>query len=76
MALAPGTRLGAYEILSALGAGGMGDVYRARDSKLNRDVALKILPDIFAADPDRKGLLSQPNRYWLGRAQFALLERL
>ena len=53
MALTTGTRLGPYEILSALGAGGMGEVYRARDTKLNRDVALKILPDAFAADPDR-----------------------
>src|SRR5512133_1166917 len=53
MALAAGARLGPYEILSALGAGGMGEVYRARDAKLNRDVALKILPELFAADPDR-----------------------
>src|SRR3984893_765368 len=53
MTLAAGTRLGPYEILSALGAGGMGEVYRARDTKLNRDVALKILPDSFANDPDR-----------------------
>jgi serine/threonine protein kinase len=52
MALAPGTRLGPYEILAALGAGGMGEVYRAHDTKLNRDVAL-ILPDAFANDPER-----------------------
>src|SRR3972149_1744972 len=53
MTFAPGTRLGPYEILGPLGAGGMGEVYRARDGNLNRDVALKILPEAFAADPDR-----------------------
>jgi hypothetical protein len=53
MALTGGTRLGPYEIVGAIGAGGMGEVYRARDPKLNRDVALKILPDVFANDPDR-----------------------
>ena len=53
MSLAPGTRLGAYDVLALIGAGGMGEVYRARDTKLNRDVALKVLPDSFANDPDR-----------------------
>ncbi len=48
-----GRQLGTYEVLSLIGAGGMGDVYRARDTKLNRDVALKILPDAFARDDDR-----------------------
>src|SRR5262249_47498580 len=48
-----GTKLGPYEILSAIGAGGMGEVYRARDTRLNRDVALKVLPEAFATDPDR-----------------------
>jgi eukaryotic-like serine/threonine-protein kinase len=51
--LSPGTVLGSYQILSALGAGGLGEVYRAPDSKLGRDVAIKILPEAFAADPDR-----------------------
>ena len=55
MPLTAGTRLGVYEILDAIGAGGMGEVYRARDSKLDRNVALKILPEAFAADPERRG---------------------
>jgi eukaryotic-like serine/threonine-protein kinase len=53
MTLAAGSRLGPYEIVGLIGAGGMGEVYRARDSKLNRDVALKILPEAFAADRER-----------------------
>jgi serine/threonine protein kinase len=53
MPLSGGTRLGLYEILSAIRAGGMGDVYRARDTTLNRDVAIKVLPESFANDPDR-----------------------
>jgi eukaryotic-like serine/threonine-protein kinase len=53
MPLTPGTRLGQYEILAAIGAGGKGDIYRARDSRLNRDVAIKVLADLSAADPDR-----------------------
>ena len=55
MTSAIGTRLGPYEILSLLGAGGMGDVYRARDTKLNRAVAIKILPEAFAEDEERVG---------------------
>jgi Tol biopolymer transport system component len=53
MALTAGTQLGPYEILSLAGAGGMGEVYRAKDTKLGRDVAIKLLPDTFAGDPDR-----------------------
>jgi len=52
MALPSGTRLGPYEVLSPLGAGGMGEVYRARDTKLDRDVAVKVLPESVATDPD------------------------
>ena len=51
MSLTTGTKLGTYEIISALGAGGMGEVYRARDAKLNRDVAIKVLPERLAQDP-------------------------
>jgi eukaryotic-like serine/threonine-protein kinase len=54
MPLTPSTRLGPYEVQSAIGAGGMGEVWRAHDRKLGRDVALKILPDGFANDPDRR----------------------
>src|SRR6266576_4882655 len=53
MALTSGTKLGPYEIVAPAGAGGMGEVYRARDVRLNREVAIKILPETFASDPDR-----------------------
>ncbi len=53
MSLAPGSRLGPYEIIAPIGAGGMGEVYRATDTKLNRDVAIKVLPESFALDADR-----------------------
>src|SRR5580658_3518744 len=51
MPLTPGSRLGPYEVLAAIGAGGMGEVYRARDNRLNRDVAIKVLPAHLAGDP-------------------------
>src|SRR5678815_5204938 len=53
MALASGTRIGPYEVTARIGEGGMGVVYRARDSQLQRDVALKVLPDHFSSDADR-----------------------
>lgn len=53
MSLTPGTRLGPHEIVGAIGAGGMGEVFRARDTKLNREVAIKVLPAAFAQDPER-----------------------
>src|SRR5216117_3858632 len=71
MSLGPGVRLGPYEILSAIGAGGMGEVYRARDTKLGRDVAIKVLPAAFSEDSERlrrfeqeaqaAGALNHPN---------------
>ena len=54
MSLAPGTRLGPYEIVSILGIGGMGEVYRARDLRLQREIALKTLPDAATSDPERR----------------------
>jgi Tol biopolymer transport system component/predicted Ser/Thr protein kinase len=62
MALSPGTRLGPYEIVAPLGAGGMGEVYRARDTRLNRDVALKALPEDFTQDPSRRRRFEQEAR--------------
>ena len=59
MALTPGTRLGVYEVTAPIGEGGMGQVYCARDTRLNRDVALKILSDSFANDPDRLARLTR-----------------
>ena len=53
MGVAPGARFGSYEVVDLIGVGGMGEVYRARDAKLNRDVALKVLPESFVHDADR-----------------------
>ena len=53
MSLQPGTTLGSYHVTAKIGEGGMGEVYRARDTKLDRDVALKVLPEAFTQDPDR-----------------------
>src|SRR5512141_198227 len=71
MSLAAGSRLGPYEIVTPIGAGGMGEVYRARDPRLGRDVAIKVLPASFSRDPDRlrrfeqearaAGVLNHPN---------------
>src|ERR1700722_1999341 len=53
MSIPPGTKLGSYQIIGAIGAGGMGEVYQAHDTKLGRDVAIKVLPEAFAHDPER-----------------------
>ena len=62
--IAPGTRLGPYVITASIGAGGMGEVYRARDTKLNRDVALKVLPAAFTHDVDRLARFTREAHLW------------
>jgi serine/threonine protein kinase len=62
MSLDPGTRLGPYEVLAPLGAGGKGEVYRARDPRLGRDVAVKVLPSGFSADAERLHRFEQEAR--------------
>src|SRR5215813_12355098 len=62
MTLTPGTHLGPYEIVAPLGAGGMGEVYRARDTRLGRDVALKVLPADIESDPARRARFEQEAR--------------
>jgi serine/threonine protein kinase len=62
MSLAPGNRLGAYGVLALIGAGGMGEVYRAHDSRLGRDVAIKVLPAAFSANPERLHRFEQQAR--------------
>jgi eukaryotic-like serine/threonine-protein kinase len=60
MSLSPGTRIGAYEVVAQLGAGGMGEVYRAHDTKLNRDVAIKVLAELVATDPAARRFCFRP----------------
>jgi len=62
MALVSGAKLGPYEIQASIGAGGMGEVYRARDPRLGRDVAIKVLPSSFSADADRLQRFAQEAR--------------
>ena len=62
MPIAAGTRIGPYEIVGWLGAGGMGDVYRARDARFGREVAIKLLPDVFAAEANRLNRFEQEAR--------------
>src|SRR5688572_20868613 len=62
MTIAAGTRMGPYEIVSALGAGGMGEVYRATDTNLGRQVAIKVVPEAFASDADRRARFDREAR--------------
>src|SRR5215471_15662055 len=62
MPLNPGLRIGPYEVISSIGAGGMGEVYRARDSRLGRDIAIKVLPASFSHDADRLKRFEQEAR--------------
>ena len=62
MGLASGTKLGPYEIQAPLGAGGMGEVYRARDTRLGRDVAIKVLPSHLSSDPDLRQRMEREAR--------------
>ena len=73
--LSPGVRVGPYEILGSLGAGGMGEVFRARDTRLGRDVAVKVLPASFASDAERLHRFEQEARAVAGIYGFTLRER-
>jgi serine/threonine protein kinase len=75
MGLPAGTILGPYEILSAIGAGGMGEVYEARDNKLGRNVAIKVLPEAFAHDHDRLSRFQREARMLAARTKRAQIPR-
>ena len=64
MPLQPGTTLGSYSVIAKIGEGGMGEVYQARDITLDRDVALKVLPEAFTSDPDRLARFEREPRCW------------
>ena len=74
MTLSVGARLGPYEIVSAIGAGGMGEVYRARDTKLGRDVAIKVLPASMTTDTERlPGFRAKRRSRWLNHPNIAAI---
>jgi eukaryotic-like serine/threonine-protein kinase len=75
MALSAGTRIGPYEIIAPIGAGGMGEVYRARDTKLKRDVAIKVLPAALAHDLERMACFEREARFMPRIGAYALLNR-
>jgi serine/threonine protein kinase len=62
--ISTGTRLGSYELGAQIGAGGMGEVYQAHDTKLGRDVAIKVLPESFAHDPERLSRFQRERKCW------------
>jgi len=71
VSLQPGSHVGPYEILSAIGTGGMGEVYRAKDTKLNRDIAIGVLPALFANDTERLARFTREAQYGHRRRQRA-----
>ena len=75
MSLTPGTRLGVYEVTAKIGEGGMGEVSQAHDTTLDRDVALKVLPDAFTSDPDRlASSVGKPTDFVQGTLDFLIFK--